>query len=137
MLFTLTPQLLSLPAIFVLEGFNWNPLFNMGFIGCFSTVFQQNMITAFSLVGFLYDYIFVFSQVPEDGMVDHKFIKYDFIHFFDAVLCKALVLAIKYAYYSDEHEEIFCEAIMNDDINMFTSIQTVYNKQSMTAERIF
>ena len=91
----------------------------MGFIGCNMDVFQQNIITIFSLAGFMYDYIRVFSV--DDG-TSHEFANYDFIHFFDAVFCKALVLAIKYAYYSDEHEEIFSGAILNQDINMFTAI---------------
>ena len=89
----------SFPIIFVIHGFSWKVIFNLQFITGPGAV-VQNLLAASIGGGFGY---LIYLKYYQGEVIEDLPSWFDMSHIIVIIVNRAAVIAIKYAFYSEDH----------------------------------
>lgn len=129
MVFYLTPPLVSLPVIYLFEGCNFNMAFNMEFLGSSVLVYVQWAISILISTSHVYIYTFYFNTDEEH---EYEILVSDYIHVLLVIVCRSIVVGVKYGFFSVEHMTVSRSCRLNANLLSFSLVGWVAIEEDPT-----
>lgn len=126
--------LVAIPLIYIMEGAKVESMYNMQFLGCSMGVMMQWAVGLIITAGHVFGmrYMMAMRALIESEEEYQYIAPSDWVHLILIIVCRMLVVGVKYGYYSEEHLYLFRNYRLSDTLLGFHLLNNTLNNEDPT-----